>query len=81
MLDDMIEALGSARSWRQNAVAKAFREDLTAAQDGIAAKTSDQNLELDTSAAERQVLCSPEIPALDPLRERPTVRTWTGADG
>ncbi|MGF7055733.1 hypothetical protein GGC47_004946 [Bosea sp. OAE752] len=81
MLDDMIETIGPARSRRKDPVTKALREDLTAAQDRIAAKSPDEDLELDASAAERQVLCSPEIPALDPLREHPAVRTWTGAGG
>ena len=81
MLDDMIETIGPTRSRREDAVTKALREDLAAAQDGIAAKSPNEDLELDASAAERQILCTPEIPALDPLRERPAVRTWTGADG
>ena len=81
MLDDMIETISPACSGREDAVTKALREDLAAAQDGIASETPDEDLEFDASAAERQVLCSPEIPALDPLRDRPTIRTWTGADG
>ena len=28
-----------------------------------------------------EILCSPEIPALDPLRDRPAVRTWAGSAG
>ena len=67
MLDDMIETIGPTRSRREDAVTKALREDLAAAQDGIAAKSPNEDLELDASAAERQVLCSPPIPALDPL--------------
>ena len=60
MLDDMIETIGPTRSRREDAVTKALREDLAAAQDGIAAKAPNEDLELDASAAERQVLCTPE---------------------
>ncbi|MGF7056004.1 hypothetical protein GGC47_005219 [Bosea sp. OAE752] len=81
MLDDMIETVSPACSRREDAVAKALCEDLAAAQDRIAPKTPDEDLEFDASAAERQVLCSSPIPALDPLRDRPAIRTWTGAGG
>ena len=56
MLDDMIETIGPTRSRREDAVTKALREDLAAAQDGIAAKSPNEDLELDASLPGRQRL-------------------------
>lgn len=81
VLDDMIETIRPAGSRREDAVTKALREDLVAAENRIAPEAPDEDLELDASAAKREVLWSPVIPALDPLRDRPTIRTWTGAAG
>lgn len=39
-----------------------------------------EELEFDASAAQPQVLCPPPISALDPLRDPPIIRRWTGAD-
>jgi hypothetical protein len=81
VLDNLIETIRPAGSRREDAITKTLGEDLPAAEDRIAPEAPDEDLELNASAAERKVLCSPVITALDPLRDRPTIRTRTGAAG
>jgi hypothetical protein len=74
MLDDMIETIGPACPWREDALAKALSEDLAATEDSITTKSPDEDLKLDAPATERQVLCLSPIPALDPSRMGATAR-------
>lgn len=81
VLDNLIETIRPAGSLREDAITKALGENLPAAEDFIAPEAADEDPEFNASAAERKVLCSPVIPALDLLRNRPTIRTRTGAAG
>lgn len=50
VMDDAIQPCRAPRRWRQCAVDEALGEDLSPAQDGIAAKTASSHNELNGSA-------------------------------
>lgn len=71
MLDDMIETISPACSWREDAVTKRSAKIWRPHRTALHRKRPYEDVEFDASAAQRQVLCSPPIPALDALRDRP----------
>ncbi|SFD20993.1 hypothetical protein SAMN04488059_1296 [Devosia psychrophila] len=71
----MVEPLSSARSLRQYAVRKAFREDLPTTQNGVAPEAPYEDQQIYTAPTERQVGRATQIPTLNPTGQHAT--SWT----
>jgi hypothetical protein len=55
MVDDVLHPTGAPRAAAKNIFGKAFREDLPAAQDGVAAEPAHRQIQTDLMTRLRQI--------------------------
>lgn len=74
VVDDAIQPCRASCRWRQSAISEALGEDLSSAQDGIAAKTPSNHNELGGSTGYRQIGNAALVATMDASRNRPARR-------
>jgi len=80
-VDDRVQSRRASRRWSQYAFGEALGEDLTPAQDSVAAEAASDYQELYNPPRERKIGHAPSIAAMDASGNRSARRTQTNNPG
>jgi hypothetical protein len=79
VVDNAIEPAGASGRWRQNALGKALREDLTPAQNRVATEAAGNHHELNDTPRQRQICHAAAVMTMNAARDSSARGTKTKA--